>query len=307
MKLNSFVYSLGQGLRNIFRNKFYSLASLATMIVCILMFGIFTTIIINVNHVVREAEKGVAVVAYFDEGTTDEQIAQIGDYIRSRKEVDEVTFVSADEAWQEFMPIYFGTEDPEMTEDLAEDFAQDNPLANSANYQIYLNDVSKQEQFVKDLSAVEGIRDVSSNNTVADTLTNFNSLLGYFSIGIVVMLFAVAIFLISNTVAVGIAVRKEEIGIMKLIGATDFFIRAPFIIEGVVIGLVGSGLPLLFLYFMYRQVQSFIGDKFGMLTGILSFVSPGEIFRYLIPISLCIGVGIGLIGSMLTIRKHLKV
>ncbi len=307
MKFNSFLYSLRQGLKNILRNKFYSLASLATMVVCIFMFGIFTAIVVNVNHVVREAEKGVAVVAYFDEGVTDDQIAKIGDFIRSREEVENVTFVSAEEAWQEFMPIYFGTEDPDMAEDLAQDFAKDNPLANSANYQIYLKDVSKQDQLVKDLSQVEGIREVSSNNTVADTLTNFNSLLGYLSIGIIVLLFAVAVFLISNTVAVGIAVRKEEIGIMKLIGATDFFIRAPFIIEGVVIGLIGSGVPLIILYVLYQRMQTFVSDKFGMLTGILSFIPAGEIFRYLVPVSLCIGVGIGFLGSMLTIRKHLKV
>ena len=95
MKLNSFFYSLRQGLKNILRNKFYSLASLATMIVCIFMFGIFSVIVVNVNHVVKEAEKGVAVVAYFDEGISDEQIAKIGDFIRGREEVEEVTFVSA--------------------------------------------------------------------------------------------------------------------------------------------------------------------------------------------------------------------
>ncbi len=307
MKLNSLLYSFRQGLKNIHRNKFYSLASVATMIVCIFMFGVFSAVVVNVNHVVREAEKGVAVVAYFDEGITDEQIAKIGDTIRARDEVESATYVSPEEAWEEFAPIYFGTEDPELTEDLIQDFAADNPLANSASYEIYLKDVSKQDELVKALSEVEGIRRVDSNEVVADTLTNFNKLVGYLSIGIIVLLFAVAVFLISNTVAVGIAVRREEIGIMKLIGATDVFIRAPFVIEGMILGLVGSGIPLVLVLLLYKRLEAFIESQFGMLAGVISFVPAGRVFSYLVPVSLCIGVGIGFIGSMLTIRKHLKV
>lgn len=302
MRISGLIYSFKQGMQNIRRNKFYSFASLATMIVCIFMFGIFSAIVININHVVKEAEKGVAVVAYFQEGTSDEQIAQIGDRIRANTAVDHVEYVSAEQAWAEFAPTYFGD-----NEALAEGFADDNPLANSANYQIYLKDVSRQQELVEELSALEGVRKVNSNETVADTLTNFNKLLGYLSIGVIVLLFVVAVFLIGNTVAVGIAVRKEEIGIMKMIGATDLFIRAPFLIEGMLLGFVGAGLPLILLWFLYQQIEHFVANRFGMLAGIISFIPANEIFRYLVPISLCIGVGIGFIGSTMTIRKHLRV
>ncbi len=302
MRISGLIYSFKQGLQNIRRNKFYSFASLATMIVCIFMFGIFSAIVINVNHVVKEAEKGVAVVAYFDEGISDERIGQIGDVIRANEAVERVEYISAEQAWAEFAPTYFGED-----EGLAEGFANDNPLANSANYQIYLKDVSKQQELVNELTGLEGVRKVNSNETVADTLTNFNKLLGYLSIGVIVLLFVVAVFLISNTVAVGIAVRREEIGIMKMIGATDLFIRAPFLIEGIILGLVGAGLPLILLWFLYQQIENFIANKFGMLAGIVTFIPAGEIFTYLIPVSICIGVGIGFIGSMMTIRKHLRV
>lgn len=302
MKASSLLYSLRQGLKNILRNKFYSLASLATMIVCIFLFGVFAVVVVNMNHIVKEAETGMAVVVYFNDDASDEQIASIGDAIRTRDGVETVEYVSAEAAWEEFAPIYFGED-----ESLAEDFANDNPLANSDSYQVHLSDVSKQDALVKYISGLEGVRKVDSNQNVADTLSNFNVLLGYFSIAIVVLLFLVAVFLISNTVAVSITVRREEIGIMKMIGATDLFVRAPFAIEGMVLGLIGSGIPLLLVALLYHRVELFIENRFGILSGVISFVPAGNIFVYLVPVSLLIGIGIGLIGSMLTIRKHLKV
>lgn len=302
MKASSFLYSLRQGLKNILRNKFYSLASLATMIVCIFLFGVFTVVVVNMNHIVKEAETGMAIVVYFNDDASDEQIASIGDAIRGRDGVETVEYISAEAAWEEFAPIYFGED-----ASLAEDFADDNPLANSDSYQVHLTDVSKQDALVKYIGGLEGVRKVDSNQNVADTLSNFNVLLGYFSIAIVVLLFLVAVFLISNTVAVSITVRREEIGIMKIIGATDLFVRAPFAIEGIVLGLIGSGIPLVLLAVLYHQVERFIENRFGILSGVISFVPAGTIFVYLAPVSLLIGVGIGFIGSMLTIRKHLKV
>ena len=116
-----------------------------------------------------------------------------------------------------------------------------------------------------------------------------------------------AIFLISNTVSVGIAVRREEIGIMKLIGATNGFVRAPFIIEGLIIGLIGAAIPLLILYFMYNKTIGYILERFNVLTSIVSFLEVRQVFEVLVPAGLILGMGIGLIGSVITIRKHLRV
>lgn len=302
MKASSLLYELKQGLKNILRNKFYSLASLATMIVCIFLFGVFSVIVVNMNHIVRQAETSMAIAVYFNEDASDEQIAAIGDAIRARDGVGTVEYISGEAAWEEFAPVYFGED-----ASLAEDFADDNPLANSDSYQVHLDDVSQQESLIEYISGLEGVRKVDGDQSVADTLSNFNVLLGYFSIAIIVLLFLVAVFLISNTVAVSIAVRKEEIGIMKMIGATDLFVRTPFAIEGMVLGLIGSGIPLLLLWILYHRVELFIEGRFGILSGMISFVPMGSIFTYLAPVSLLIGVGIGLIGSMLTIRKHLRV
>ena len=125
--------------------------------------------------------------------------------------------------------------------------------------------------------------------------------------GIIASLFAVSIFLISNTVMIGISVRKEEISIMKYIGATDFFVRFPFVIEGMLIGAIGALIPVGIIYVLYNKVIEYIMVEFSTLTQLLSFLSVDEIFGILLPVSVLMGVGIGFLGSMITVRKHLRV
>ena len=117
----------------------------------------------------------------------------------------------------------------------------------------------------------------------------------------------VSIFLISNTVTIGIQVRKDEINIMKYIGATDFFVRAPFVVEGILIGIIGSIIPLVIVYFVYTKAISYVVSKFTMLSTLLNFLPVETVYNKLIPISLAIGIGIGFFGSFATVRKHLHV
>jgi cell division transport system permease protein len=134
-----------------------------------------------------------------------------------------------------------------------------------------------------------------------------NKILSYVSIAIIVVLLLISVFLISNTVSLGISVRKEEIGIMKYIGATDGFVRAPFVLEGMILGLIGAAIPLIGLYFIYNSAVEYILTKFNVLTNVVNFIPVGEIYKTLCPIGLALGIGIGLIGSFWTTRKHLKV
>ena len=302
MKFRTLLYSFKQGLINIWRNKMFSLASIATMTACIFLFGTFYALGMNFGSMVKGAEEGVAVTVFFTEGISEEQIQAIGQDIGSRPEVLRYDYVSAEEAWETFKQDYF-----EGHEEAAAGFEDDNPMANSANYQVYLNDVSQQESLVEYLQGIDGVREVKQSEMAAEVLTDFNNLLAVIFIAIIVILIAVAVFLISNTVTVGISVRKEEIAIMKLIGAKDSFVRAPFIVEGIAIGFIGSVIPLVLLYFLYGNIITYVTDKFSILSSMMQFVPVDTLFEVLIPVSLILGVGIGFVGSRFTLRRHLKV
>lgn len=302
MIINSFFYSIKQGIKNMWRNKMFSLASIATMSACIFLFGTCFAIVSNFTKMVKEAEKSVAVTVFFDEGISDDDIQKIGEKIEKRVEVSKVTYVTAEEAWDEVKESYF-----EGYEDLAEGFNDDNPLANSSHYEVFLSDVSMQGTLVTYIESIEGVRVVHQSEVAANTLSDFNRLIGYISIAIILILICVSVFLISNTVATGIRVRSEEIAIMKLIGASDWFIRAPFMVEGILIGALGSFLPLMILYMLYGKIITYIIDKFVFLSNMMSFIPTSEIFKTLTPTALLLGVGIGYVGSRLTIKKHLKV
>ena len=280
----------------------FSLASTATMAACIFMFGIFFCIVENFQHFVREVEEGVAITVLFEQGTTEEEIQEIGDRIGQREEVRQVVFVSAKVAWESYKDIYF-KEAPE----LAEGFVEDNPLANSANLEIYMNDVATQQDLVDYISSMDQVRKINRSDVVADMLTGFNRLVSYVSVAIIALLLAVSVFLISNTIAIGISVRKEEIAIMRLIGAKNSFIKAPFLIEGIIIGLVGVCIPLGILYYLYNRMILYIAEKFGILTNVLNFIQVNELFRTLVPVGMALGVGIGFFGSIFTTQRHLKV
>ena len=311
MKISTLLYTIKQGFVNIFRNKWYSLASIATISACLFLFGLFYSIVANFQNILKTAEEGVSVTVFFHsewdgceshiEGQipSEQQIEEIGQDIAKRAEVSDVQFKSADEAWATFGPDYFG-------EDYAEGFPE-NPLAGEDSYEIFLSDVSMQDALVTWLQSIPQVRKVNYSEMTANTLSGLNLLIAYVSMGIIVILLAVSIFLISNTVAIGISVRSEEINIMKYIGATDFFVRAPFVLEGMLIGLIGAAVPLGLIYSLYNYALNYIVERFLVLSGFLNFLSVDEVFHFLIPVSLGVGVGIGFLGSISTVRKHLHV
>lgn len=317
MRISTFGYVGKQGVKNIWRNKMFSLASIATMSACIFLFGLFFSILVNFQYIIKSAEEGVAITVFFNDDATEEQKKEIGEQLESRDDVSEVKYVSADDAWAEFQKDYFG-DNPE----LAEGFKDDNPLAGSDNYEVYMKTVkgdnkdliakskslsATQQDLVKFAQSLDGVRQVNKSDVVANTLSSVNMLVAYVSIAIIAILLGVSIFLISNTVTTGITVRKEEIAIMKYIGAKDFVVRSPFVIEGLIIGLFGAVIPLALLYFLYDKAIVYIMEKFSILKNIITFLPVGNVYIYLLPIGLAMGIGIGFLGSYFTVRKHLRV
>ena len=302
MRISTFGYSMKQGVKNIGRNKMFSIASIATMSACIFLFGLFYSIVMNFNYIVDKAEQGVAITVFFNEDATQEQKDKIGEDLKKEDGVLEVNYISAEEAWNKFQDDYFGD-----SKEAAEGFKNDNPLANSDNYEVYMSDVSKQKQVVSYAEKLDGVRKVNKSDTVAKTLTSVNKLVGIISAAFILILLAVSIFLISNTVTMGITVRREEIAIMKYIGAKDGFVRAPFVFEGLLIGVIGAIIPLVMLYFMYDKAVSYVMTRYSLLNNIVDFLPVMRVYRTLLPVGIALGVGIGFLGSTFTIRKHLKV
>ena len=272
MSFSTCWYCLKQGLKNICRNIWFSLASVATISACIFLFCLFFSIVANIRFMVHHVESTVGITVLFDESLTEEQILALGDEIGKRPEIREMKYVSAQEAWDSFKAEYFAGH-----EELAEGFAEDNPLAGSASYVIFLNDISEQENFVAYLQGITGVRQ------------------------------AVAVFLISNTISVAAAFRRRESQIMRLIGATNFMIRAPFIVEGVVIGLIGAVIPLAGMYVLYTRMVVYLMERFHILSNMLYFIPIGNIYPVMVAVSMALGVGIGFFGSFFTIRRSLKV
>ena len=317
MRISTIGYVGKQGIKNIWRNKMFSLASVATMSACIFLFGLFFSILVNFQYIIRTAEEGVAITVFFEEDATDEQKQEIGQQLEEHEGVADVRYVSADEAWEEFQKEYFG-DNPE----LAEGFKDDNPLASSDNYEVYMETTDNSDQnlvarsrslsetqneLVEFAQGLDGVRDVNKSDVVANTLSSVNTLVAIVSVAIIIILLGVSIFLISNTVTMGITVRKEEIAIMKYIGAKDFVVRSPFVIEGLIIGIFGAAIPLTLLYFLYDRAVEYIMTRFRILQNIIDFLPVGTVYQILLPIGLVMGIGIGFLGSFFTVRKHLKV
>ena len=283
MKIRSIFYHLKQGFKNIYRNRLFSLASIATITACVFLFGVFYSIMMNFEYMVKKAENEVCVTVFFDEGLSDTEIKKLGDTISNRVEVSSVHYTSAEEAWNNFKSEYF------------------------AAYEVYLSDAGMQGTLVTYLENLDGVRQVNRSEATASGLSSAAKLVGYVAIAVIIILLAVSIFLITNTIVIGITVRKEEISIMKFIGATDAFVNAPFFVEGIAIGIIGAIIPIVIFRYMYQNVIAYVLNKFSILNNILAFLPVSEVFRILTPVAIALGIGIGALGSFFAVRKHANV
>ncbi len=306
MRISTVGYSARQGIKNIGRNKMFSVASIATMCACIFLFGLFFSIVLNFSFILKNIETNVGITVFFEEGLPQDQINRIGQELLNQVDVvKECNYISADEAWASFADRYF-----DGNEVAAEGFKdnKDNPLANSAHYEVYVYQIEQQNELVSQIRSMPGVRDVKQSEQASKALTAVNKMVATISVIVIAVLLVVSVFLIGNTVAMGIAVRREEIAIMKYIGATNAFIRLPFFLEGIIIGFIGAAIPLVALYFLYQKAVEYILHRFSVIGDFMNGLMPvNQVFIILIPVGLILGMLIGFIGSSITIRKHLNV
>lgn len=307
--MNMFLYCVKQGFRSFFKNTVFSIASVATVSACIFLFCMFLALAENLQSVVRKAETNVGITVFFQEELTDRDKQELKEKILERSGVKEVRYISADEAWAGFQKEYFG----DRASELADAFNGDNPLASSDSFEIFMENVEDQDGMVSYLSGLPQIRDINYANTAVNALKKINRGIYGVSAVIIGILFAVSIFLISNTISVAAAMRRRENEIMRLIGATDYMVRTPFVVEGIIIGTLGAVIPLTGIFFAYRKVtqwmltQAAAGTPSGAFREIMELIPVSEIFPKMVYAGLILGVLMGYTVSRLTVRKHLKV
>lgn len=307
--MNTILYCIKQGFRNFFRNYIFSIASVATVSACIFLFCMFLALAQNLRSIVKKAETNVGITVFFREELTESEKASLKERISAQNGVSEVRYISADEAWESFQKDYFG----DRAEELSEAFNGDNPLASSDSFEIFMENIEDQDGMVKFLSGIPELRDINYANTVVNALKKVNRGIYGLSAIIIGILFAVSVFLISNTISVAAAMRRRENEIMRLIGAADYMVRAPFVVEGIIIGTLGALIPLSGIYYTYRRVTEWmLGEvaaisSSGAFREIMDLIPVSEIFPTMLVSGLILGVLMGFIVSRLTIRKHLKV
>lgn len=295
-------HAIKTGFRNLGAKKLFSLASIGTIACSVFIFCLFFAIGSNIESMIKKVEENVSIQVFFDKDLSEENIINIAEHEFKTDAVKSMRFVSSDEAWEKFKIEYF-----DNNENLAEAFSDDNPLASSASYEILLNDIKEQYNYVNYLKSINGVRLVNYSNVIIDTLTSINIGLKTFTIILVVLLAIIAIILISNTISLASEFRAKENEIMKLIGATNFMIRSPFIVEGFFIGLFGSIIPLAFVFGSYNFLMKYFISKAVYISNVFE---PVPIMKIAIPltiISISFSCVICMFVSFMTIRKHLKV
>lgn len=299
-RTGSAIYIFKKGLHNLKKNAVFTIASIITMIICILMFGIFYAAMLNMRGFAKSMQSSVTISVFMEPDIGEKRIKEIGEEIKKHPSVTSAEYITGDEVWKEYKSVYFRGK-----EDLAEGFDEDNPLADSGHYDVHMNDVSKQTELADAIAGLSGVRQINQSQQVADVFTDVNKALIIFSAAIVVILIVVSIFLIQNTISAGIAMRQKEISVMKSIGATEFFIQTPFVIEAFVIGAAGTAVPLVSFHFLYGKVMQYVESKFQSLGGLLTFIEEERVLDMLTPVAVGMGIGISILGSILVLHKKI--
>ena len=303
MKLRSFKRGIGDGIRNVFRNGRMSFASIGTITICLIVLGINFVLLWNVQSFTTQIDDNLSVVVFMKEGIEETEIKSLMSKIRQRDEVERVAYTSAEQAWADFQREMEenGTIDPDLMS-----YVEDNPLKNSASLTVFLKSAGRQASLVEYLDTLPEVRKLNFSGETSKVLTALSNTVTVVGAAMIVLLIVVSVILISNTVRLSVYMRRDEIAIMKYLGATNAFVELPFVVEGIFIGLMGTIIPCLLVYFGYGYILKAIAEHFPEVTSYLSFVPLLDIIKYLFPVYGILSIVVGTLGAQISMKKYLR-
>lgn len=300
MKYNRLGYLIGEGFSNVFKNKKSTGASLMIMCATMIIFGIFLILGENINHFVKEIESAQGIQVFVKNEATQEQVEELGDKIRQLEGVSTTEFVSKEQALDQ-MKERFGDK-----KDLLEAYEGENNIF-TASYIVTLTDLSLSQSIQDQILTFENVKKITSKDETVTTLINLANGVKVITGVILGLLIIISVFIIANTIKLTVHARRKEISIMKYVGATNGFIRWPFIVEGMIIGVFASAISIVIVGLAYSFVaEKMVNSQFMQVIN-MSFISFSDMFNSIILVYMLLGIGIGAIGSVISMRKYLKV
>ena len=300
MKYNILGYLVGEGFSNVFKNKKSTIASLVIMCATMIIFGIILILGENINHFVEETETAQGIQVFIKNEATQEQIEDLEQKIRKIDGVSKTEFVSKEAALNQ-MKERFGDK-----KDLLEGYEGENNIF-TASYIVSLTDLKLSKTVQDQILTFNMVKKITSKDEIVNTLINIANAVKIGTVALLILLIMISIFIIANTIKLTVHARRKEISIMKYVGATNGFIRWPFIVEGMIIGVLASALSIIIIGIAYTLMAEQLVNIPFMKVINLSLLSFSDMFNSIIFVYMSLGIGIGALGSDISMRKYLKV
>ena len=299
MKFNIVSYLIGEGFGNVFKNKKSTFSAILVMCISMLVFGLFFIIGENVNHIINTVESSQEIQVFIKNDATDEEITKVGEQLQQIEGVNKITFVSKDEAL-DIMQEKVGEKSY-----LLAGYEKNNFLP--ASYKVTLTDLKLASKVESQINQLDNIKRITSSNETITKLIGIANGVRIVTAAILIGLIVGSIFIIANTIKLTVYARRREISIMKYVGATNSFIRWPFIVEGMIIGIISAGISVLLVGGIYKVGAAKLMES-SLITSLgITLVGFSDMFTLIILVYLALGIGIGVIGSALSMRKYLEV
>lgn len=299
MRYNVLNYLIGEGFSNVFKNKKQALTSFGMMTVTMILFGICFIVAQNLNHFVKQVESGQGIQVYIQNDATNDEVEELGKQIKQISGVNTTEFISKEQALEQ-MKDRLGDRGY-----LLDGYEEVNIFP--ASYIVTLTDLSLSSNVQVQINELDNVKRITSSDETINTLVKIAKGIRIVTYVVLIALIIFCIFIISNTIKLTVHARRKEISIMKYVGATNGFIRTPFMIEGVIIGLVSSVLSLGIIGILYNAIVSKLMTSDTIQTIGVSILSFNNLFTEIVVVYLILGIGIGILGSSISMKKYLDV